>query len=103
MQIRTMEKQKPPIRIICPGRVYRSDAVDATHSPISVSYTHLDYLRAHPARAAAYGALKLELAARFPYDIDGYCDGKDAFVGALERDALEWRAACDLKNGSNKA
>ena len=34
MQIRTMEKQKPPIRIICPGRVYRSDAVDATHPPI---------------------------------------------------------------------
>ncbi|HJC71735.1 MAG TPA: phenylalanine--tRNA ligase subunit alpha [Candidatus Ruthenibacterium merdavium] len=34
MQIRTMEKTKPPIRIICPGRVYRSDAVDATHSPI---------------------------------------------------------------------
>lgn len=34
MQIRTMEKQQPPIRIICPGRVYRSDAVDATHSPI---------------------------------------------------------------------
>ncbi|WP_458862103.1 phenylalanine--tRNA ligase subunit alpha [Acidaminobacterium chupaoyuni] len=34
MQIRTMEKQKPPIRIIAPGRVYRSDAVDATHSPV---------------------------------------------------------------------
>ena len=34
MQIRTMEKQKPPIRIIAPGRVYRSDAVDATHSPL---------------------------------------------------------------------
>ena len=34
MQIRTMEKQKPPIRIICPGRVYRSDEVDATHSPV---------------------------------------------------------------------
>ena len=33
MQIRTMEKQKPPIRIICPGRVYRSDAVDATTQP----------------------------------------------------------------------
>ena len=33
VQVRTMEKQKPPIRIICPGRVYRSDAVDATHSP----------------------------------------------------------------------
>lgn len=34
VQIRTMEKQKPPIRIISPGRVYRSDAVDATHSPV---------------------------------------------------------------------
>lgn len=34
MQIRTMESRKPPIRIICPGRVYRSDEVDATHSPI---------------------------------------------------------------------
>ena len=34
MQIRTMEKQKPPIRIICPGRVYRADEVDATHSPV---------------------------------------------------------------------
>ncbi len=34
VQIRTMEKKKPPIRIISPGRVYRSDAIDATHSPI---------------------------------------------------------------------
>ncbi len=33
-QIRVMEQQKPPIRVIAPGRVYRSDAVDATHSPI---------------------------------------------------------------------
>ncbi len=34
VQVRVMEKQKPPIRIISPGRVYRSDAVDATHSPV---------------------------------------------------------------------
>ena len=33
-QIRTMENLKPPIKIICPGRVYRSDDVDATHSPV---------------------------------------------------------------------
>ena len=33
-QIRVMEKEKPPIKIIVPGRVYRSDEVDATHSPI---------------------------------------------------------------------
>jgi phenylalanyl-tRNA synthetase alpha chain len=34
VQIRVMENKKPPIKIICPGRVYRSDNVDATHSPI---------------------------------------------------------------------
>ena len=34
VQIRTMLETKPPIAIISPGRVYRSDAVDATHSPI---------------------------------------------------------------------
>lgn len=34
VQVRTMENKKPPIRIIAPGRVYRSDAVDATHSPL---------------------------------------------------------------------
>jgi phenylalanyl-tRNA synthetase alpha chain len=34
VQIRTMLSKKPPIRMICPGRVYRSDDVDATHSPI---------------------------------------------------------------------
>lgn len=34
VQARVMMTQKPPIRVICPGRVYRSDEVDATHSPV---------------------------------------------------------------------
>ncbi|MCY3620616.1 MAG: phenylalanine--tRNA ligase subunit alpha [Gammaproteobacteria bacterium] len=34
VQIRTMEAQPPPIRVICPGRVYRKDNVDASHSPM---------------------------------------------------------------------
>ncbi len=33
-QIRTMEQRQPPIRMICPGRVFRADEVDATHSPV---------------------------------------------------------------------
>jgi phenylalanyl-tRNA synthetase alpha chain len=33
VQIRTMEKQQPPVRVICPGKVYRRDA-DITHSPM---------------------------------------------------------------------
>ncbi len=34
VQVRTMEHMRPPIRIISPGRVYRSDTMDATHSPL---------------------------------------------------------------------
>lgn len=34
VQIRTMQNQKPPIRIICPGRTYRSDPPDQTHLPM---------------------------------------------------------------------
>ncbi|GLI18217.1 phenylalanine--tRNA ligase alpha subunit [Tepidanaerobacter syntrophicus] len=34
VQIRTMEKEQPPLKIIAPGRVFRSDTVDATHSPM---------------------------------------------------------------------
>ena len=34
VQVHVMENQRPPIRILSPGRVYRSDSVDATHSPL---------------------------------------------------------------------
>lgn len=34
VQVRTMLDKKPPIKIICPGRVYRADDIDATHSPV---------------------------------------------------------------------
>ncbi len=34
VQIRYLEQNKPPVRIVAPGRVYRRDAVDATHSPV---------------------------------------------------------------------
>lgn len=34
VQVRVMETKRPPIRIVSPGRVYRADEVDATHSPM---------------------------------------------------------------------
>ncbi len=44
-----------------------------------------DYLRAHPDAALEYGALKKELAHRFPDDIDGYTEGKtEAILKILE-------------------
>lgn len=52
-----------------------------------------EFLRANPAEAAAYGRLKSELATRFRTDIEGYMDGKDAFVKELEVRAVAWRRA----------
>jgi GrpB-like predicted nucleotidyltransferase (UPF0157 family) len=42
-----------------------------------------DWLRSHPDDARAYGALKARLAIRFRDDIDGYVDGKTAFIAAI--------------------
>ena len=36
VQMRTMEQQPPPIRIVIPGKVHRNEAQDATHSPIFI-------------------------------------------------------------------
>jgi GrpB-like predicted nucleotidyltransferase (UPF0157 family) len=48
-----------------------------------------DHLRAQPAEAAEYGALKRGLAARFPDDIDRYTEGKSAFIlGVLRRSGV---------------
>lgn len=41
-----------------------------------------DYLRSHEGTRDEYAALKRSLARRFPYDIEGYCDGKDRFARA---------------------
>ncbi|MGM9661866.1 MAG: GrpB family protein [Oscillospiraceae bacterium] len=49
-----------------------------------------DYLRTHREACNAYAALKTALAEKYPYDIDGYCDGKDAFVKQMEKEALRW-------------
>jgi GrpB-like predicted nucleotidyltransferase (UPF0157 family) len=51
-----------------------------------------DFMRAHPARAREYATLKLRLAEQFPRDMDGYVDGKDAFIKNVEIQALAWAA-----------
>ncbi len=54
-----------------------------------------DYLRTHKDKAEQYGRLKERLARRYPYDIEKYCDGKDAFVSELEKTALHWKKCTD--------
>ena len=41
--------------------------------------------------ADKYAALKKQLTEKYPLDIDGYCDNKDAFVKELEQKALQWK------------
>ena len=48
-----------------------------------------DYLRAHGDVCRRYEALKRSLAAKFAYDIEGYCEGKDAFVKHIEELAVD--------------
>jgi GrpB-like predicted nucleotidyltransferase (UPF0157 family) len=49
-----------------------------------------DYLRAHPEEAMRYGEVKRELVAKRPSDRLAYVAGKDDYVLALERRALDW-------------
>ena len=51
-----------------------------------------DYLNAHPRRAAAYGALKRELAERYPQDREAYLAGKAGLIRRLLMEAEAWKA-----------
>ena len=54
-----------------------------------------DYLRAFPAEAAAYAALKLGLAERCGSDMRAYSDGKTEFILAVDRRAAAWRGRAE--------
>lgn len=84
-----------------PGRFYFSKDTLGTrthhvhvyadgHADIADKLALRDYLRAHPRRAAAYGAIKRELAIEHRHDNIGYMRGKDAFVKALIEEARQW-------------
>ena len=47
-----------------------------------------DYMRTHEKERNEYAKIKKDLAQKFPYDIDGYCDGKENFVRVMEERAL---------------
>lgn len=49
-----------------------------------------DYMIAHHDEAEYYGDLKKELAVKFKYNIDGYCDGKDNYIKEIDKNARIW-------------
>jgi GrpB-like predicted nucleotidyltransferase (UPF0157 family) len=78
---------------IKPSETHRTHHVHVFQSGSPDAVRHLafrDYLISHPELAAAYGELKSKLAQQFPEDIYGYMDGKDGWIKAVERDAVDW-------------
>lgn len=76
-----------------PGiRTHQIHTFEAGSTEIERHLAFRDYMIAHPDDAQKYSALKRELAKQYPDDIEGYMDGKDAFVKEMEKRALQWRA-----------
>ena len=71
-------------------RTHHTHACAIGHVEIADKLTFRDYLRAHPRRAAAYGALKQDLARRYRQNNIGYMRGKDAFIRTVLDDARQW-------------
>jgi phenylalanyl-tRNA synthetase alpha chain len=96
VQIRTMERQKPPVRIICPGRVYRRDPFDMTHSPV---FHQVEGLAVD--RGISMGDLKgtLELFARELFGPDSRIRFRPSFFPFTEPSA-EVDVLCFLCKGS---
>jgi len=100
VQIRTMMSQKPPVRIIAPGRCYRRDAIDASHMPVfhqieglyvdrNVSLADLKATITHFARALLGPKMKIRFRPHFfpftepsvEYDFSCvFCQGKGCRV-----------------------
>lgn len=64
VQIRVMESRKPPVRIIAPGKVYRVDAADATHSPMFHQVEGLLIDKNVTIHASRAGSLETEASAK---------------------------------------
>jgi GrpB-like predicted nucleotidyltransferase (UPF0157 family) len=86
-----------------PGRRYfrketpegiRTHQIHAFEAGSAEAERHLafrDYMIAHPGEALMYSELKRKLAEEHPQSIDGYMDGKDAFIKEMDRRAARWR------------
>ncbi|WP_242056442.1 MULTISPECIES: GrpB family protein [unclassified Nostoc] len=75
-----------------PGiRTHNVHTYEVGSSEITRHLAFRDYMIAHPDAAQQYSELKRRLAKKYPEDIEGYMDGKDEFIKAMEKKALEWQ------------
>ena len=73
-------------------RTHQVHVCASGHPEIAEKLAFRDYLRAHPRRAAQYGALKQRLAREHHDDNIGYMHGKDAFIASVLDEARHWVA-----------
>lgn len=74
-------------------RTHHLVLMEPSHPEWAERLAFRDYLRAHPATARQYAALKRRLAAEFHLDREAYTDGKEQFVKSVSARALEWKTA----------
>ena len=73
-----------------PKRTFNLHIFEAGSPGLTRHLSFRDYMIAHPEDARQYSELKRKLAQEYKGDLDGYCDGKDAFVKEMERKAIVW-------------
>lgn len=74
-------------------RTHNVHAFEAGSAEVERHLAFRDYMLAHPADAQRYCELKRRLAEEHPRSMDGYIDGKDAFIKEMDRRAARWRAS----------
>ncbi|GGG54962.1 GrpB family protein [Paenibacillus radicis (ex Gao et al. 2016)] len=73
------------------SRTHHIHIYEQGHVQIARHLAFRNYLRNHAEMAHTYGQLKIELASRFPLDIDAYIKGKEHLASELDRLALLWQ------------
>ena len=74
------------------NRTHQIHAFQTDSPQIERHLAFRDFMEAHPRYAKQYEALKVQLANQYPNDIGRYADGKDEFIGEMDRKAAAWRA-----------
>lgn len=74
-------------------RTHHIHAFESGSAEVERHLAFRDYMTAHPLDAQRYSELKRKLAEENPQSMDGYMDGKDAFIKEMDRRAARWRAS----------
>lgn len=75
------------------GRTHHIHTFEVSSPQIERHLAFRDYMISHPEDAQQYSELKRELANKYHDNIQGYMDGKDGFIKAMDLKAAKWRAS----------